>query len=899
MRKSFRVFRRDVSRLFHERRTWVILLGVLITPALYAWFNVAAFWDPYANTANIHIAVANLDKGATSKLTGPVDIGAEITDQLKDNDQLGWEFMDEAEAREAVDSGEVYAAIVIPADFSSDFLSVTTGNFTQPTLKYYVNEKSNAIAPKITDVGASTLDSQITTTFTEQVAAAATEALKDAGNSAELALLRAKTDSLNLLDETSAALEDAREDTAGLRVGIDDSRATLTRAAASLDDVDTLLGDVKSAVTQAQKIIAEAQTEVIAFTDATTSAYVQGITLLADASATANVSASKVTGSLEQASARVDTAIENISEITEVNAQAISELQQILDNSNLDPVVAERLNTLLATFEQSNTSHQQLLTDLQQLNDAISEAADSVQSAADNLDDAMQAARDSATDMRTILTENVPALNAAMSSLSSSAGAFAAALDAQQGQLAQAKSLLSALNTQLSDTSGAVSQLDAAITDIQSGIDEAHTDVVALSSASSFSDLSTLTGLNTEQIAKFIASPVEVSENVVFPIDTYGSAMAALFTNLSLWIGAFVLIVIFKLEVDTEGVEPITVGQAYVGRFLLLAAMAGGQALIVCVGDLMLGMQTVSAVAFVVTGVLIAWAYLSIIYALSVAFGHVGRGLCILLVIMQIPGTSGLYPIELMPDFFRNIYPFLPFTYGIDAMRETIAGFYGGAYWREMGALAIFVILSWVLGLVLRWRLANLNLVFNREIHATDLLVAEDVQVVGGGYRLTDMIRAINNRDETARRGARFTQRYGSLPRVAMITGLVGIVVLSIFAWMFPTHKAMFLFVWLLWCLAIMGFLVGFEYVKQSFEVASEVATLDDHELREAVLLDIPRRRMLGATTPTATIVIEPKPAPFPKPDVAGAHLDALTEEPEAEPEPKPEPGEVDEGERA
>ena len=160
----------------------------------------------------------------------------------------------------------------------------------------------------------------------------------------------------------------------------------------------------------------------------------------------------------------------------------------------------------------------------------------------------------------------------------------------------------------------------------------------------------------------------------MFPVSSYGSAMAALFTNLSLWIGAFVMMVIFKVEVDTEGVAPIRVGEAYVGRFLLFASLGVLQAIVVCVGDLIIGVQTASAVAFVGTGILISLAYVSIIYALCVAFGHVGRGLCVLLVIMQIPGASGLYPIELMPQFFRNIYPFLPFTYGIDAMRETIAG---------------------------------------------------------------------------------------------------------------------------------------------------------------------------------------------------------------------------------
>ena len=158
MRKSWQVFRRDVTRLFRVRKAWIIVVGVLVTPALYAWFNVNAFWDPYANTANIRVAVVDLDEGADSELTGPLDIGAQIVEQLEENDQLGWVFMDEEQAQNAVRSGAAYAAIVIPADFSEDLISITTGEFTQPALRYYVNEKANAIAPKITDVGASGLD---------------------------------------------------------------------------------------------------------------------------------------------------------------------------------------------------------------------------------------------------------------------------------------------------------------------------------------------------------------------------------------------------------------------------------------------------------------------------------------------------------------------------------------------------------------------------------------------------------------------------------------------------------------------------------------------------------------------------------------------------------------------
>lgn len=839
VRKSFQVFRRDVTRIFRARRTWVIVLGVLLTPALYAWFNINAFWDPYANTGNIGVAVVNLDEGARADLTGPVDVGAQVVDQLHDDHQLGWQFMSEDEAREAVHSGAVYAAIVIPQSFSSDLLSITTGTFTQPALTYYVNEKASAIAPKITDVGASGVNSKITSAFIEQIAEAATTELKDAGDDVALKLLNAKTDSLNAFDATAAQIASARQGITDMKTGLERSRGSLSGAQTTLSDVDTTLGDVQTALAQAQTIIAQAQRDVLSFTDAATSAYVQGATLLADASAQAHISVTQVTQTLGQASARIDGAIDDITTVTEANAAAIAQLQTLLDQGGLDSAVTEQLQQVLTALQEQNQADQRLLADLQTMNADAAAAMQAVHQTADALNTAVQGAQTSASGLRTALTQSIPALTSAMATLSASAGGFSAAIDAQRAQLTQSADLLSGLDTQLVATSGALDSLDGTLAGIQTGLGDARTDVLALGSASSWKSLGTVTGLEPQQIAQFIASPVDVVSHAVFPVSSYGSAMAALFTNLSLWIGAFVLMVIFKVEVDTEGVAPIRVSEAYVGRFLLFGALGMLQAIVVCVGNLIIGVQTADAFAFVGTGILISLAYVSIIYALCVAFGHIGRGLCVLLVIMQIPGASGLYPIELMPQFFRNIYPFLPFTYGIDAMRETIAGFYGAHWWRFMGVLAIFVVMAWVLGLVVRRRLAYLNRLFNREVIATDLLIGEDVQIVGRGYRLTDVIHALADRDKFRdrldRRARPFAEGYPALLRIALLTGLGGMAALGLIAWLLHEQSATLLFLWLLWCLLVVAFLVVLEYVSHSFEAAAELAGMGDAELRLAM----------------------------------------------------------------
>lgn len=839
VRMSWRVFTRDVTRLFRVRKAWIIVIGVLITPALYAWFNINAFWDPYANTESIRVAVANLDEGASSELTGALNVGDQVSAQLEENDQLGWVFMGEEEAAEAVRRGDVYAAIVIPADFSEDLLSITSGEFTQPALQYYVNEKASAIAPKITDVGASQLDRQITAAFTEQVALAATDAVRDAGDDVESRLLTAKDDALNTFDSTSQSLASTRSSITDLQDGIAGSRATLSAAQDTLTDVDSTLADVQQATAEAQSIIADAQEQVIGFTDAATAAYLTGTTLLADASASANSSITQVTGALTAAGLRVDAAIDNVETVLKANEAAIAQVQALMNDFDLDPETQQRLSGVIEALQERNAADQQLLADLSQLSASTGDTIQGLQAAADAVDEAVQGTQTAASDLRTVLTQNLPALNSAMARLSSSAGEFSAAVASQRQVLTQVGGLLRSADTQLASTSTALDSFDADIAGVESNLQAARTDIEAVAAAAEWGALGTITGLDADDIARFIASPVVVEEQTMFPVSSYGSAMAALFTNLSLWIGAFVLMVIFKIEVDTEGVEGVTVREAYLGRFGLFALLAVGQALVVSIGNLIIGVQTVSAVAFVGTAVLIALAYVSIIYALCVAFGHVGRGLCILLVIMQIPGASGLYPIELMPDFFRAIYPLLPFSYGIDAMRETIAGFYGGHYWRFLGALAVFVALAFLVGLVLRRRLASFHILFNREVAATDLLIGENVQVAGSGYRLSEIIHALSNRsasrDELTRRARPFTHRYPVLLRASLIVGLAGLALLAVAALTFADAKALLLGIGTLWCLLVIGFLVAIEYARWSFARAGEIAELDDAELRQAV----------------------------------------------------------------
>ena len=180
MHNVLQILRRDFKRLVTVPATWVIMIGLILIPPLYAWFNIYGFWNPYGNTDSIKVAVANMDEGTDNALLGKVNLGDQIEGTLKSNDQLGWKIMGKANAMEAVESGDCYAAIVIPSAFSEGLANVVTNSQHRPTLEYYVSEKASPISPKITDQGATVVDRTVNNTFVSTVSDVLVKAVNSA-----------------------------------------------------------------------------------------------------------------------------------------------------------------------------------------------------------------------------------------------------------------------------------------------------------------------------------------------------------------------------------------------------------------------------------------------------------------------------------------------------------------------------------------------------------------------------------------------------------------------------------------------------------------------------------------------------------------------------------------------
>ncbi|WP_460772116.1 YhgE/Pip domain-containing protein [Microbacterium sp. GXF7504] len=716
MRNVWRVFTRDLKRLGRVPLAWVIIGGALITPSLYAWFNIAAFWNPFDNTKNLSIAVVNEDEGGSTPLTGDVNVGDQLVAQLKDNDDLGWEFLSEDAALDAVKSGQAYAAFVVPADFTRNLLSITTGDFTQPKLKYYVNEKLNGVAPEITDTGATTVQTQMTDAFTQQVADAVATAIKSGAGTAEEDLVEAEARIIGDLERAATVIAETRAHLAELQQGIAQTREGISGDIAAVGDVEAALSGVQGTLGEARGLAQRAQDELVRLADAATTGHVIGSAEVAEGAAAAIAAIARVTAATE---------------------------------------------------------------------------------------------------------------------------ALSAAVDGQVTILGQAAELLQGLDRQLALTSDALGSLDGDLAALEGDMDVAINDLRTIGSAAAWQELETLITLDPTQIAEFMATPVEVDQHTIFPTDSYGSLMGSLFINLSLWIGAFVLVVILKIEVDREEIPDLTDRQAYLGRWLLFACIAVAQAVTLSIGNLVIGVQHVNAFVFILTPILIGLSYLSIIYALSVTFGYIGKGLAVILVIMQIPGASGIYPIQLMPEFFQSLYPFFPFTYGIDMMREVVSGFDGFAYWRYFGTLLLFVAGAFFLGLVLRRAVSNLTRLFTQQVGATDLFTSEEGAPSGPGYRLSHLLRALADRarynERLSRRALPFARSYRKVRAAVVTIGLAGILFLAALAMIFPDEKTTFVGWWILWLVIVFAALITLEYIRYSLRLSSEVGKMPEAELRREI----------------------------------------------------------------
>ena len=752
------IFKRDMCHATRNVIAVIVSMGLVVVPALYAWFNIAASWAPYGNTKALKVAVANNDKGYKSDLIPVrVNVGETIISTLHANDQLDWQFVKSDKAIDGVESGEYYAAIVIPKGFSADMMTLFSPDIKHAQLKYYLNEKINPIAPHITDQGATTVVNTIDKTFAKTIAQVGLDLASSILHYSQSPQMAEYMRNLN------GNLTTMADTLSGASQQVTAYSQLLGSANDIVDSTGKLLASATKASKQAQNALKQGKSGATSLTSAG-----------ANVTSSVNTALDQVSGAFDQVAAKVNKAFDAIDKDSDTAASQLTTLsEQVSSGESLYDTYITSLNHMRESVEQlpdSDSAKQALLEAIDREITLLEAAKGDSQKLAQQLKDAStQVTQDTAAAERS-RKEILNRITSAKQSISNVRDDYATNVKPKIDALASTVSTLisqtDSMITQLSGTTDSLndvtssvgtniasirSTLDGIATKLNSSATTLNTLITAMNSsdngAENSNELKSLTTSNASTLSTLISAPVALHRVAVYPIANYGSAMAPFYTILSIWVGAIILCAMLKVTIsDREKAHVLGLGDTlpriagpsgpgnasrwglrldheYFGRYAIFALLALLQGTLVCLGDMyFLGVQANHALQFLAVGWLAALVFSNIVYTLTVSFGDIGKAVAVVLLVMQVAGSGGTFPIETLPKFFQMFYPFLPFPHAIDAMHAAMAGSYGNEYLLDMVYLALFLIPSLLLGLVLRKPVIRLNNWVSRNLESTKVM---------------------------------------------------------------------------------------------------------------------------------------------------------------------------------
>lgn len=726
MKNVWKIFQRDMMRVRNNVIALVVIIGISVVPCLYAWFNIAASWDPYSNTGNLKVAVASVDEGYEGSLIPiEINIGDKVLSALRENTQMEWVFTTEEKATSGVKSGKYYAAIVIPKDFSNKMMSVFSEKVEKPEITYYSNAKENAIAPKVTDKGAGAVQRQVNEVFIETVSDTTLTVLQAVSNMTQASGAETIVDNLNTnLNQIAGDLTAS----AGLLESFSDMTGSAQKL---LNSTTEFLQTVQQQTKESRQTFQE--------TSKTFSGLDDSMDAAADSVGTALKSAENVYDQMDQVilgafsdesadaqqiASTLDTLAGQVGNVVTAYTSVRDSIAAVADKY---PETSPLVDAIVVRMDTSIQQQKNLQSKLQDSAKGLRDATTDLGTARSELKDLAAKNRENMSGMSASYKSSVQkSLNQLSASLTSSKQEISSLLS-QLDQSANgiykltdtADSDLSEIQKVLGDSGELLTEASDRIADTTARLDE-------MEASGDFSELKALISGDKSAISTFLAAPVSLDTHKIYEIANYGSSMAPFYSVLSIWIGGIVLVAMLKVNVSencTKGLKNVKLHQIYFGRFITFMIVGLFQSTLIALGDLLyLGIQCEHPFLFLLGCWFSSLVFVNIIYTLTVSLGDIGKAVSVILLVVQVAGTGGTFPIEVAPSFFRAVYPLLPFTHSMAALRETVGGMYGMNYWIDFGKLAIFLGISLIVGLVLRKPIIKANDAFTEKLEETKLM---------------------------------------------------------------------------------------------------------------------------------------------------------------------------------
>ena len=689
LKNAFKIFKRDLQGMIKNPMAIIIISGLCILPSLYSFLNVIGCWDAYSNTSTLPIAIVNEDTGA-SIAGSKINIGDSVIANLKTNNSIDWNFVNASEGKIGLASGKYFSELIIPADFSKSLATITTDKPVKPELTYRVNTKMGPVANKITEVAQQTLLAQIKSSIMTSLSQQVFDKLNTYGkkvheNKTEILNLKSAIINLNLnIDNIIKALGNVGTNSNDLTNYLNTLKTTLPAINTGLGEIQTNTQNISGIMSNTKNVLSTSLNNIQLNLEAAKN-------MMNDIrSASSNLtSSSNPNGTLNQITGQINTVQDilnsNVKFLKGVyktynSPQILSLINNINNTNNLVTAQKANVTNSINSGNKVSSSYNSLIQSstgnvINSINTTLNNYNNGGRAALDNISNGLVSSTNSASS----LIGNSMNLNTKIQNVlnSASSGSLSAkeASDSLINYLKQYKGVIGTLSNSLSKISD--NNLDQII--------------------------SLLKG-NPVVMGSYAAKPFTFKQEVIYPVANYGSGMTPVYSVLAFWVGMLIAGALLKTEVPKhKKFENMTVREKHFGKMLTFIFIAIVQSLIITIGaKFLVGVQVANLPLFIIGSLVTSITFAIIIFTILSMFGHIGDGIAIVLMVVQLSGTGGTYPVQAMPLFFRSIEPFVPFPYGVDLMREAI----GGAYWpntfKYIAALIVFSIIFVLIGYFLK-----------------------------------------------------------------------------------------------------------------------------------------------------------------------------------------------------
>lgn len=690
--KVHEILYKDCQEVLKNRLITIIVVALMIFPSLYAWFNIEAFWDPYGNTKNLSVAIVNQDKDYEFK-NQKLNFGNDIVKNLKENRSLDWNFVNSKTAMEGLNTGRYYAILTIPKDFTKSLMSVTQVDVRKARIIYTTNEKTNAIAEKITDQGANKLQAKISNHLIQVISKTSLGAMGGISNMTDditpkltemkksLQRLDAQlVNSKKLAENNKNMIGDLDKSLASSKASLDAIKRTMNSAKKINDDIGSMATDATSGIQNSSASLKSALRDVSRILESSVN-LAQSLNSIGDKGAQqAVISIGNIKDKIDQAAIRVNNISQVLNDINVVNSN-------VLNNA------VTRLNNEYRSLTDASS---RLAGIIDQVNSASSLTYSQVQDIVNIVADSNKGINDIISDFDDLVTRPLSRVNGNVSTIT---GDIRSMVDST-GQL------YPSVNNFINTASTLNGRVGSSITILESSIDilrgQVSDSIKMIDEIQNNKDLKAFNNViksNILERADFIKNPVEIKEEKLYKMANYGSSMAPFYSVLAAWVGVIILSTILS----TEPSKQYRSIDRYLGRLSFFLILSLIQSIIISTGDLLLlGVTAKEPVLFILILMLCSIAFCILIFTLVSCFKTLGKGIAMFLLVIQIGGSGGTFPVQMTPTFFRTINSVIPFTYGINACREAIGGVYMQNLLGDIGALLLFAIIPLIFGIMFK-----------------------------------------------------------------------------------------------------------------------------------------------------------------------------------------------------